>query len=50
MKYSGIQLIGSPVNWGSRLFGENPGEQKQIENITRIFFAYLGHHAIYLGQ
>jgi hypothetical protein len=28
-----------------------PGEQKKkIENITRISFAYLGHHAVYLGQ
>jgi hypothetical protein len=34
------------VNWGSRLFGTNPKEQKQIKNITRICFAYLGHHAV----
>jgi hypothetical protein len=34
--YSGFRLIGSPVNWGSRLFGANLGEQNQIENITRI--------------
>jgi hypothetical protein len=44
--YSGFQVIGSPVNWGSRLFGANPGEQKQIENITRICFTYLGHNAV----
>jgi hypothetical protein len=43
--YSGLWLIVSPVNWGSRLFWANPGEQKQIENITRICFAYFGHHA-----
>jgi hypothetical protein len=27
-KYGGFWLIGSPVNWGSRLFEENLGEQK----------------------
>jgi hypothetical protein len=27
-------------------FEANPEEQKQIENITRICFAYLGHHLI----
>jgi hypothetical protein len=44
--YSGFWLIGPPVNWGKHLFGVNPEEQKQIENITRIFFMYLGHHAV----
>jgi hypothetical protein len=44
--YSGFWLIVPPVNWGSRLFGANPGEQKQIKNETRICFTYLGHHAI----
>jgi hypothetical protein len=41
-KYRGFRLIGTPVNWGSRLFGANPGQQKQIENITGICFVYLG--------
>jgi hypothetical protein len=26
--YIGFRLIGSPVNWGIRLFGANPGELK----------------------
>jgi hypothetical protein len=44
--YSGFWLIRSRVNWGSHLSGANPDEQKQIENITRICLAYLGHHAV----
>jgi hypothetical protein len=36
----------SPVNWGCHLFGANPGEQNQTENVTRICFTYLGHCAI----
>jgi hypothetical protein len=43
---NGFRLIGSPVDRDSRLFGANTGEQKQIENITRICFTYLGPHAI----
>jgi hypothetical protein len=31
---------------GFQLKGANPELQKQIKNITRIYFAYLGHHAI----
>jgi hypothetical protein len=34
------------VNLGRNLFGANPEEQKQIENIVRICFPYLGYHAV----
>jgi hypothetical protein len=43
---NGFRLRGSPGNWTSLLFGVNPEEQKQIENITRIRFTYLRHHAV----
>jgi hypothetical protein len=36
-----IQLI--PVNWARNLFRANSQEHKQIENIARVCFVYLGH-------
>jgi hypothetical protein len=33
------------VKRGSHLFGANPEEQKQIENVIRVCFVCLGHHA-----
>jgi hypothetical protein len=44
--YSGFQLIGQLINWSSHVFGANPGEQKQIENVTRSSFSYVGHHVV----
>jgi hypothetical protein len=44
--HSGFQLIGSLVDWGSHLFGANTGQHKQIKNVTRICFSYLGHHTV----
>jgi hypothetical protein len=41
--------MGPIVTWGNRLFGSNSEEQKQIYDMTRIFFAYLGHNAINLS-
>lgn len=42
---SRFKLIQLLANWGSYFFlgGTTLGEQKQINNTTRICFAYLGH-------
>jgi hypothetical protein len=35
LQYSRFWLTGSPSNWGSHSFGENSGEQNQIQNSER---------------
>jgi hypothetical protein len=47
-QYLHVQLV--QVNWVGYLFKENPGKQKQIENISEICFSHFGHHAIKFGQ
>jgi hypothetical protein len=37
-------------NWFKLIGSSNPGEQKQIGNITGICFSYFWHHAISFGQ
>jgi hypothetical protein len=43
-------LIALMIYSGSRLIGAIPEEQKQIENVTRNCFAYLGRRDVLLGQ
>jgi hypothetical protein len=44
--YSWLRVIGLPDKWYSRLSEANIKEQKKIENVTRVWFAYLGDHAV----